>query len=87
MFSPCQDLLYIPCGVLVAGVMVMADSALPQTLVVDPHHGYYSVYMGKKLVATHHCHNIYVRVMTRPGRHTHTHTHTNNPSHIHTPSA
>ena len=34
-----------------------------RTVVLDPANEHYSVYRGSMLTATHHCHNIYVRLI------------------------
>ena len=62
-----QEILYIPLTTAVVALTVTLESATQQTIVIDPVHNSYTVYRGKRLVETNHFHNMYIRILTRPG--------------------
>ena len=62
-----QEILYVPLTTAVVALSVTLESATQQTVIIDPVHNSYTVYRGKRLVGTSHCHNIYIRILTRPG--------------------
>lgn len=50
---------------LVLSVYVCVEYFSVRRLVLDPDTHHYSVYKGQTFIATEHCHNIYIRMLTK----------------------
>jgi hypothetical protein len=61
------EILYVPLVTAVVSLVLSVEGAAPQTIIIDPVHSSYSVNRGKSLAESNHCHNIYIRILTRPG--------------------
>ena len=50
-------------AIFVLSVYLSVEYFSVRSVVLDPSIGLYSVYRGSMLIATEHCHNIYIRLM------------------------
>lgn len=60
-----QEYLLFGFAALLLSVYVSVEYYSVRRLVLDPDTHHYSVYKGAMLIATEHCHNIYIRLLTK----------------------
>ena len=60
-----QEYLLFGFCVLLFSAYVSVEYFSVRRLVLDPDTNHYSVYKGAMLIATEHCHNIYIRMLEK----------------------
>lgn len=62
-----QQYLTFALPALALSVYLSLEYHAPRTLLLDPNNAQYTIYRGSSLAGTHHCHNIYVRLVCKRG--------------------
>ena len=60
-----QEYLLFGFVSLLLSVYVCMEYYSERRLVLDPDTNHYTVYKGHTLIATEHCHNIFIRMLTK----------------------
>ena len=61
----CQEYLGFGFSALLLSGYVALEYYSVRRVVLDPESCHYSVYKGSKLIASEHCHNIFIRLLSK----------------------